>query len=147
MKIETRINKFNISQKWINISIEEMKSNELVNKTNFHDCTIANWIEKDVEFIADYKSGSGSEYMYTKDGIYRKSNHWFNKVNTCIWLLNGKISEKDTIAFCSFEDFKKYSSKRDSMGFLSNECRFVQDNIIKMLSGEMVLKHRIGNII
>jgi len=146
MKTVTRTNKFKIDQIWINMSIEEMKS-ELVDKSNFHDCTVANWTEKDIEFVADYKSGSGSEYMFKDGGVYRKSNHWLNKVNTCIWLLNGKTSEKDTIAFCSFENFKKYSSKRDKKGMLSNSFSSLQNNIIAMIEGEMVLKHRIGNII
>ena len=145
MKTEKITNKFNIEQTLINMTITEMKS-VLVNKTNFHDCTVANWIEKDVDFVADYKSGSGSEYMYTKDGIYRKSNHWFMSVNTCVWLLNNKESEKDTVAFCKFEDFKKYSSKRVN-GTLSNSFVQLQKNIQNMINGEMVPSHRIGNII
>lgn len=145
MRTETIINEFKIEMTLINMSIEEMKS-ELVDKTNFHDCTVADWIESDVEFIADYKSGSGSEYMFTDKGVYRKSNHWLKYVNTCVWLLNGVESDKDTIAFCSYDNFKKYSSNRIK-GRLSNEQRYLQDNIVSMLGGEMVLSHRIGNIL
>lgn len=148
MTTETIINKFNQEQIMVNMSIEEMKSNDLVNKTNFHDCTVANWIEaENINFVADYKSGSGSEYMYTENGVYRKSNHWYISTNTCIWLLNNKESEKDCIAFCSFSDFKKYSSKRNEKGQLTNDYKPLKENIQSMLNGEMVLKHRIGNII
>lgn len=145
MKSKKITNRFNIEQEFINISIDEMKS-ELVNKTNFHDCTVTNWIEEDVDFIADYKSGSGSEYMFTNKGVYRKSNHWVNKVNTCIWILDGKESLKDTIAFCSFEDFKKYSSKRDNNGVPTNKFNRFQDSIINMINGEMILKSNLGKL-
>ena len=53
---------------------------------------------------------------------------------------------RDTVAFCSFADFKKYSSKRIN-GKLSNDYVYLKSNIQSMLNGEMVLKHRIGNII
>ncbi len=145
MKTTTEINKFNIEITKVNCTIEEMKS-ELVNKTNFHDCTVANWIEKDVKFVADFKSGSGSEYMFASEGVYRKSDHWLNAINTCIWLLDGKESNKDTIAFCSFENFKKYSSKRDSKNRLSNNYKTYQDSIIDMLNGEIINSNRLGKL-
>ena len=69
MKTQEITNKFNLKQTLVNISIEEMKSTQ-VDKTNFHDCTVANWIESNVNFLADYKSGSGSEYMFTENGVY-----------------------------------------------------------------------------
>ena len=145
MKTETIKNKIGIEIQVINISIDEMKS-EFVNKTNFHDCTVANWIESEVNFIADYKSGSGSEYMFTDKGVYRKSNHWLKTVNTCIWLLNGIESNNDTIAFCSFENFKKYSSKRNSKNQLSNDYKKYQDSIIEMINGEMINAILLGNL-
>lgn len=145
MKTKKIINKFGIKQTLINMSIDEMKSN-FVDKTNFHDCTVANFIEKKVDFIADYKSDSGSEYMFTDEGIYRKSDHWSMNINTCVWLLNGKEEMRDTVGFCSYSNFKKYFSKRIK-GVLSNECYQLKDNINSMLNGNFVLKHRIGNII
>lgn len=146
METKTITNKFGIEQQVVRMTIEEMKSLP-VNKTNFHDCSVANWIESDVEFIADYKSGSGSEYMYTEDGVYRKSDHWTNAVNTCIWLLDGQEQMKDTIGFCAYSDFKKYSSKRDNKNRISNLYAVKKCNIQDMLNGEFVKSHMIGNII
>jgi len=145
MRTQEITNEFGIKQTLVNMSISEMKSMS-VDRTNFHDCTVADWTKKDVEFIADYKSGSGSEYMFTEEGVYRKSNHWLYKVNTCIWLLDGSESDDDTIAFCKYEDFKKYSSIRDSKHRISNNYSSIQINIIEMINGGMVLSHRIGSI-
>ena len=141
MKTQSITNQFGIQQTLVNMTIEEMKSKEVVNESNFFDCTVANWKESDVEFKADYVSDSGFEYMYTTEGVYRKSDHWNHGVSTCIWQLNGDCVEKETIAFCSWSDFKKYSSKR------KDGYRTLQSNIQDMLIGKMVLSHRIGNII
>ena len=140
MITEEITNKFGIKQTLINISIGEMKSTT-VDNANFFDCTVANWIESDVEFIPDHKSDSGSQYMFTDNGVYRMSNHWNCQVSTCVWLLNGDMSEKETIGYCSYDDFKKYSTKRDR-AYIS-----LQENISNMIHGSMVLKHRIGTVI
>lgn len=140
MKKETKINKFGIAQEWVNMSIEEMKSNTTVNETSFFECTVANWKTTSVDFKADYISESGSQYMYASDGVYRKSNHWFYSVSTCVWVLDGKESVEETIAFCKWEDFKQYST-------FKSDWKSTGENIKKMLRGEMVLAHRIGKII
>lgn len=140
MTTQEIINKFGIKQTLINMSISEMKSTT-VNNSNFFNCTVANWTESNVDFIPDHKSESGSQYMYTDKGIYRKSNHWNCQVSTCVWLLDGKMSEKETIGFCSYDNFKKYSTKRDR-SYIS-----LQENISNMIHGDMVLRHRIGSVV
>ncbi len=145
MKTSQIINKFGINQTLINMSIDEMKS-ELVNESNFFDCTVADWNESEIDFTPDHKSDSGSQYMFTDKGVYRKSNHWTNNVNTCIWVLNGLESNKDTVAFCTYENFKKYSSRRENSR-MSNLYVNIQEAISDMLTGKMIPKSKVGNLI
>ena len=95
----------------IPFSFERMVSMYEVNKDNFFECTIANFkrvTDSNFEFIPDLITKSGSEYMYTEEGVYRKSDHWNNKIALCSWLLDGYKSYENVIAYCSFEDFKAY---------------------------------------
>ena len=60
-----------------------------IDRDNFFKNTYADWkIAKTPDRQYDYKSASGSEYWYEKDGVYRRSNHWGN-VASCWWLLRG----------------------------------------------------------
>ena len=141
MKLSTTQNIIGQEQQTVNASIQELKSHHSINKDNFFDCTIANWTEVScINFVADFKSESGSQYMHTDEGVYRMSNHWAAKTASCIWLLNNQESNSHTIAFCKWEDFKKYGSKRTSPSH-------TQDYIITMLiHGGMVKTHMIGDL-
>ena len=60
-------------------------------------------IPKDKYFI----SKSNSLYYYTKEGVYRKSNHW-GRVANCRWKLISNKSYKNqqtVIAFAKWDDF------------------------------------------
>jgi len=61
---------------------------KIYTKTNFHKHTFC--IFKEVETAAieglkiNYASKSGSSYIFTEKGVYRKSNHWGRAAN-CKW--------------------------------------------------------------
>ena len=59
-------------------------------RLNFHKHTFCIWQEVPFDNIADlkisYTSDSGSQYIFTDDGLYRISNHW-GRVANCHWRL------------------------------------------------------------
>ena len=65
-------------------------SNKIYSKHNFHKHTFCIWKEVLFGEISDlkisYKSQSGSQYIFTSDGLYRISNHW-GRVANCHWRL------------------------------------------------------------
>lgn len=80
-----------------------------INQDNFYQNTVANWKEvKKVDFKPNFKSDSGSQYMYGDGGVYRKSNHFVSFIASCSWLLNGEYCNDTKIAFCKFEDFRTF---------------------------------------
>lgn len=63
---------------------------KIYNKNNFHKHTFCIFKEVSAIEIRDLKlnyiSKSGSEYCFTENGVYRKSNHWGRAAN-CKWRL------------------------------------------------------------
>ena len=60
----------------------------------------------------NYKSKSESEYFYTDEGVYRKSNHW-GRVANCRWKLIANDNYKNqniVIAFAKWVDFYPINS-------------------------------------
>jgi len=105
---------------------KEEKSN--TSKDNFYLATIANFTEAfNIEFKADYTSESGSSYMYTNEGVYRKSDHWNSSVASCEWFLNGFSTDIKTIGFCKWSDF----AKKISMFSALNDYKVYNDNLEK----------------
>lgn len=54
-----------------------------------------------------YKSKSGSEYLFTQEGVYRHSNHW-GRVADCRWKLKSNENYKNqqtAVAFAKWTDF------------------------------------------
>ena len=81
------------------------------NKTNFHSHTFCIWKEVPFSVIQDlkinYTSQSGSQYIFTEDGLYRISNHW-GRVANCHWRLIPITEFKNqnvTVAFTKWNDF------------------------------------------
>jgi len=141
MKISTTKNIIGQEQQTVNASISELISKSKVNESNFFDCTVASWVDvSGINFKVDHKSESGSQYMYTSEGVYRMADHWMPKTASCVWLLDSKESDKNTVGFCKWEDFKKYGSKRTTSSHM-------QDYIINMVVyGEMVKSHMLGEL-
>lgn len=89
-------------------SLDNITSNYEVNQYNFYKCTIANYksVSPDsIEFIPDETTKSGSQYMYTEEGVYRKSDHWNRKIALCSWTLDGFRYDSEAIGFCAWSDF------------------------------------------
>jgi hypothetical protein len=59
-----------------------------------------------------YKSRSESRYLYTEEGVYRKSNHW-GRVANCRWRIAANENYKNqqiVIGFAKWTDFYPISS-------------------------------------
>jgi hypothetical protein len=80
------------------------------NHTNFFKHTFCEFTEiENFEFPKNshFKSSSNSHYFYTKEGVFRKSNHW-GKVANCHWKIITKTKYKNqqiVIGFASWDDF------------------------------------------
>ena len=85
------------------------------NQTNFFKYTFCEFQQVDnFEFPdnTNYKSKSESLYYYTKEGVYRKSNHW-GRVANCRWKLisNENYKNQNTvIGFARWIDFYPINS-------------------------------------
>lgn len=94
----------------------------VANKENFFYNTMGNWEsrKKRPNGEADYtsyaydrrtgKSKVSSQYWYTKEGVYRKSDHWGSNVASCDWILDGvgksklKKFSKPVVGFIKWEN-------------------------------------------
>lgn len=80
------------------------------NQNNFFKHTFCKFQEvKNFEFPknSQYKSKYNSVYLYTNEGVYRKSNHW-GRVANCRWKLNSNANYKNqniVIGFAKWTDF------------------------------------------
>ena len=80
-------------------------------KLNFHSHTFCIWKEVPFAQIKDlkisYTSQSGSQYIFTTEGLYRISNHW-GRVANCHWRLIPMTEFKNQnipVAFAHWTDF------------------------------------------
>ena len=96
-------------------------ANKIYTKLNFHSHTFCIWKEVLFTEISDlkisYKSQSGSQYIFTTEGLYRISNHW-GRVANCHWRLIPLTEFKNqniTVAFANWTDF--YSNDDSSKLF------------------------------
>jgi hypothetical protein len=81
------------------------------NRINFHNHTFCVWKEVSFDEIQslkiNYKSKSGSQYIFTEKGLFRISNHW-GRVADCHWRLIPLAEFKNqniTVAFANWVDF------------------------------------------
>ncbi|WP_291133009.1 hypothetical protein [Flavobacterium sp. UBA7682] len=86
-------------------------TNKTYTKLNFHSHTFCIWKEVPFSQIKDlkinYTSQSGSQYIFTIEGLYRISNHW-GRVANCHWRLIPLTEFKNqniTVAFAHWTDF------------------------------------------
>lgn len=90
-------------------------------KQNFFKHTYCEFLAVDTKVFTDnrahFKSKSDSQYYYTKEGVYRYSNHW-GRVANCRWKL---ISNKA----CKSQDYHVgYAKWTDFYPINSNEKQF-----------------------
>ncbi len=92
-----------------------MFSSKRHNSTNFFKHTFCEFHQVDnFDFPenSNYKSKSESQYFYTNEGVYRKSNHW-GRVANCRWKLIADDTYKNqnvVIAFAKWIDFYPINS-------------------------------------
>lgn len=77
------------------------------------------WKNLKDKYKNEYISKSGSSYIYTPDGVYRKADHW-SDVSSCTWqIVSTKyqtvLSGRDpyVIGFAKFSDFIKKVDRQD----------------------------------
>jgi len=97
-------------------------ASKLYNKHTYYRNTYAVFKEvdpTDLPFsIWQYTSKSGSAYYYTKEGIYRKSNHW-GRAAKCRWVLDAGdklyVSKgRERIGYAEWTDFYENSESSKS---------------------------------
>lgn len=82
----------------------------MFSKNNFHKhtfCIFTEVSETEIQCLkANYSSKSGSEYWFTADGVYRKSNHWGRAAN-CKWRLQSNFlnNSRTKIGYARWSDF------------------------------------------
>jgi hypothetical protein len=121
--------------------------NKIYNKTNFHSHTFCIWKEVAISEIKElkisYTSQSGSQYIFTKEGLYRISNHW-GRVANCHWRLVPITQFKNqntTVAFAEWSDFYsnndasklffiQVNSKTKEVNFYHKETSEIYENLI-----------------
>lgn len=95
------------------------------NQTNFFKHTFCEFQQvDDFEFPINtsYKSKSESIYFYTKEGVYRKSNHW-GRVANCRWKLVANKEYKNqhvVIGFAKWMDFYPINSTKKNYCIVVN---------------------------
>ena len=90
------------------------------NKLNFHKRTYCEFKMVQIDFFNEksihYKSKSGSLYHYTKNGVYRYSNHW-GRVANCRWKIVGIEDYKNQyyyVGYANWFSFFNLDSNRKS---------------------------------
>lgn len=85
--------------------------NKIYGKHNFHKHTFCIWKEVPPTDVSDlkisYTSQSGSQYIFTAEGLYRISNHW-GRVANCHWRLIPLAqfkSQHNIVGFAKWIDF------------------------------------------
>ena len=92
-------------------------STKTYTKLNFHSYTFCIWNEVLFSEIRDlkinYKSQSGSEYIFTPEGLYRISNHW-GRVAVCHWRLIPLAQFKNQNTIVGFAKWTDFYSNDDT---------------------------------
>lgn len=104
----------------------------MYHKNNFHKYTFCVFQEVSLESIEGltlhYTSKSGSSYYITKEGVYRKSNHW-GRVANCRWrlktLANDQIS-KTKVGYAKWSDFYR-DNEAEALYFIVVESQENQE--------------------
>ena len=106
------------------------------NQTNFFKHTFCEFTQDtSFEFPEDsnYKSKSNSTYFYTKDGVYRKSNHW-GRVANCRWKLISNEDYKNQQIVVGFAKWTNFYPINSSEKIFFIEVNFDTKNAILTVS-------------
>jgi hypothetical protein len=83
---------------------------KIYTKNNFHKhtfCIFNEVLVSEIEHLTtNFVSKSGSSYLFTDEGVYRKSNHWGRAAN-CKWRLqtNFSTASRTKIGFAKWAEF------------------------------------------
>ena len=92
-------------------------STKTYTKLNFHSYTFCIWKEVLFSEISalkiSYKTQSGSEYIFTFEGLYRISNHW-GRVANCHWRLIPLTQFKNQDIIVGFANWTDFYSNDDT---------------------------------
>ncbi|WP_405562330.1 hypothetical protein [Polaribacter sp. Asnod6-C07] len=112
------------------------------NKNNFFKYTFCEFQQvNDFDFPenTNYKSKSESQYFYTKEGVYRKSNHW-GRVANCRWKLIANDNYKNqniVIGFAKWANFYPINSS-EKLFFISVDFK---EKTAKIKSEKEIKEH------
>lgn len=95
-------------------------STQTANENNYFKNSVGFWDLKEAppkkepnHISSDRKGKVSSRYWYTKEGVYRQSDHWGSNVASCSWYIKGRTYKSEGVqinkvetAFISWEDLK-----------------------------------------
>ena len=103
--------------------LAEKYAKEDADKSNYYVNSVGFWDEakkpkREPDHVSRTKTGEiSSEYWYTDEGVFRRSNHWGSDVASCSWYINGSVYGKSGIdkgkrqtAFIRWSDLKPKGS-------------------------------------
>ena len=108
----------------------------ITNRNNFFRNTFAIFNKVEAFSLpenANYSSKHGSKYFFTKEGVYRYSNHW-GRVGNCRWRLEGLDYQQQT----NFWGFARWTD------FFPNDEMAAVFFIESIANGEYLFNHK-GN--
>lgn len=121
-------------------------------RLNFHSHTFCVWKQVfDNEWKthdSGFKSKSGSHYFFTKEGVYRISNHW-GRVANCRWRIvsNEKVkNQSEVVGFAKWTDF--YHNDENALlffiqvDFKTKEVNYFHKDAL-FYSGNFVLRNAV----
>ena len=83
-----------------------------IGEHNYFMGTVADWREcEQPDRKPDYRSGSGSQYWYTENGVIRSSNHWGEGVASCDWYLDGEEIWGGSQWYCGYAAYMDFRLK------------------------------------
>jgi hypothetical protein len=118
------------------------------NRNNFYKHTFCEFTEVALtnKLEIHHKSKSGSQYSFTKEGVYRISNHW-GRASNCRWrLISGfnNPNQKVRIGFAKWSDFYPNNETEHlyyiEVNFETKEVLFQHKNNPKY-QGNLVLRN------
>ena len=101
------------------------------NQTNFFKYTFCEFQEVNNFEITDknfFKSKSNSLYYFTKNGVYRKSNHW-GRVGSCRWRLTSNSSYKNQQSVTAFARWKEFYHLNENEKLFYIEVNFETEKV------------------
>ncbi len=113
---------------------------KVYHKFNFFKYTYCEFEMQEIDFFKEksshFQSKSGSYYHYTKEGVFRYSNHW-GRVASCRWKIKGIDIYKNQEYYVGFAKWNDFYPLNNSDKVFYLEVDFVVKQVkIKRLKNE-----------